>query len=103
LRTDELRADELWTHEGRRRAVATLELSGSRDLVGRLASQTQVRLSLVRASAEEGDDGLWSVIAYADEDQVPALEAQGYTVRVVTSDATLLARWDDIDAGPPVA
>jgi hypothetical protein len=83
--------------------MATLELRGSRELVGRLAAQASVRLSLVRASAEEDEDGTWSVIAYADEDQVPALEALGYTVRVVTTDATLLAMWDVIDGDPPVA
>jgi hypothetical protein len=72
-------------------------------LVGRAAALADIRLSLVTGSAEEEEDGSWSVIAYAAEDQVPALEALGYAVRVVTSDAVLLARWDGIATDPPVA
>jgi hypothetical protein len=82
--------------------MAALEVRGTKELVGRLPAQA-VQVSLVTGSAEEGEDGTWSVVAYADEDQVPALEALGYTVSVVTSDTTLLAMWDGIDGDPPVA
>jgi hypothetical protein len=81
--------------------MAALELRAPQDLMVQLATQTAVRLSLVGSTATDHDDGTWSVIGYADEDQVGALEALGYTVRVVTSDATLLARWDALDSQFP--
>jgi hypothetical protein len=75
-------------------------LTGPRDLVGRLPSQA-VPLSIVASTADENDDGTWSVTVYAGEDQVPALEALGYSVRVVTPDAELLARWQEIEVDEP--
>jgi hypothetical protein len=55
-----------------------------------------VTVSIVASTAEENEDGTWSLTVYAAEDQVPALEALGYTVAVVTSDAALAARWLEI-------
>lgn len=76
--------------------MATLALTASRDLLGRLPSQESVTVSIVASTAEENEDGTWSLTVYAAEDQVPALEALGYTVAVVTSDAALAARWLEI-------
>jgi hypothetical protein len=76
--------------------VATLAVTGPRDLLGRLPSQESVTVSIVASTAEENEDGTWSLTVYAAEDQVPALEALGYTVAVVTSDAALAARWLEI-------
>jgi hypothetical protein len=85
--------------------MATLALTAQRDVLLGLPGNAPVALSIVRASAEPNDDGTWSVTGYAAEDQIPALEALGCTVQVVTSDATLLARWQEIqiDDDPPVA
>jgi hypothetical protein len=76
--------------------MATLALTASRDLLGRLPSQESVTVSIVASTAEENEDGTWSLTVYASEDQVSALEALGYTVAVVTSDAALAARWLEI-------
>lgn len=76
--------------------MATLAVTGPRDLLGRLPSQESVTVSIVASTAEENEDGTWSLTVYAAEDQVPALEALGYTVAVVTSDAALAARWLEI-------
>jgi hypothetical protein len=76
--------------------MATLALTASRELLGRLPSQESVTVSIVASTAEENEDGTWSLTVYAAEDQVPALEALGYTVAVVTSDAALAARWLEI-------
>jgi hypothetical protein len=84
--------------------MATLALTGPRDLLGRLPSEGSVSVSIVASTAEKNDDGTWSVTVYAGEDQVPALEALGCTVRVVTTDAELLARWEEIAVDePPIA
>ena len=80
--------------------MATLALTGSRDLLGRLPSQP-VPFSIVASTAAENDDGTWSVTGYAAEDQIPALEALGYSVQVVTSDAELLDRWHEIEVDEP--
>lgn len=80
--------------------MATLAVTGPRDLVGRLPSQS-VPLSIVASTAGENHDGTWSVTVYAGEDQVPALEALGYAVRVVTPDADLLTRWQEIEVDEP--
>jgi hypothetical protein len=80
--------------------MATLAVTGPRDLLARLPSQS-VPLSIVASTAAENDDGTWSVTVYAGEEQVPALESLGYTVRVVTSDAELLARWQEIEVDEP--
>lgn len=81
--------------------MATLALTASRDLLGRLPSQESVSVSIVGSTAEENDDGTWSVTVYAGEDQVPGLEALGYAVEVVTADAELVARWQEIDVDEP--
>ena len=80
--------------------MATLALTGPGELLGRLPSQS-LPVSVVASTAEENDDGTWSVTAYAAEDQVPALEVLGYSVRVVTADAELLARWQEIEVDEP--
>jgi hypothetical protein len=80
--------------------MATLAVTGSRDLLARLPAQS-LPVSIVASTAEENDDGSWSVTAYAAEDQVAALEALGYSVRVVTPDAELLARWQEIEVDEP--
>jgi hypothetical protein len=36
-----------------------------------------VSVSIVGSTAEDNDDGTWSVTVYAGEDQIPALEALG--------------------------
>jgi hypothetical protein len=72
--------------------MATLALTGPGELLGRLPSQS-LPVSVVASTAEENDD--------AAEDQVPALEALGYSVRVVTADAELLARWQEIEVDEP--
>ncbi len=81
--------------------MATLAVTAERDLLGRLPSQPDVSVSIVASTAAENEDGTWSVTAYATEDQVPALEALGYTVQVVTGDAVLAARWQEIALDEP--
>jgi len=76
--------------------MATLALTGPADLLRRLVSEPSVTVSVVISTAEENDDGTWTVTAYAAEDQIPALEALGHTVTVIADDATLLAQWDGI-------
>ena len=84
--------------------MATLAVTGPKDLVGRLPAQASVVVSIVRSTATDNGDGTWSVTAYAPESRIPALQALGYTVRVVTTDAQLLARWQQIAVDqPPVA
>jgi hypothetical protein len=81
--------------------MATLALTASRDLLGRLPSQESVSVSIVASTAAENDDGTWSVTVYTAEDQVPTLEALGYAVEVLTTDAELVARWQEIDVDEP--
>lgn len=81
--------------------MATLALTASRELLGRLPSQESVPVSIVGSTASENDDGTWSVTVYAGEDQVPALEGLGYAVEVVTTDAELIARWEEIAVDEP--
>ena len=81
--------------------MATLALTASRDLLGRLPSQESVSVSIVGSTAEDNDDGTWSVTVYAGEDQIPALEALGYAIEVVTTDAELVARWQEIAVDEP--
>jgi hypothetical protein len=84
--------------------VAILALTGPRDLLVRLPAQESVSVSIMASTADENDDGTWTVTAYAGEDQIPALEALGYQVEVITTDAQLLARWQEIAVHePPVA
>jgi hypothetical protein len=81
--------------------MATVALTASRDLLGRLPSQESVSVSIVGSTAEENDDGTWSVTVYAGEDQIPALEALGYAIEVMTTDAELVARWQEIAVDEP--
>jgi len=81
--------------------MATLALTASRDLLGRLPSQESVSVSIVGSTAEENDDGTWSVTVYAGENQIPALEALGYAIEVMTTDAELVARWQEIAVDEP--
>ena len=81
--------------------MATLALTASRDLLGRLPSQESVSVSIVGSTAEENDDGTWSVTVYAGEHQIPALEALGYAIEVMTTDAELVARWQEIAVDEP--
>jgi len=83
--------------------MATLALTASRDLLGRLPSQESVSVSIVGSTAEENDDGTWSVTVYAGENQIPALEALGYAIEVITTDAELVARWQEIAVDEPEA
>ena len=84
--------------------MAILALSGPRDLMVRLPAQESVSVAIMASTAAENADGTWTVTAYAAEDQLPALAALGYAVEVVTTDAQLLARWQEIAVHePPVA
>jgi len=82
--------------------MATLALTGPGELLGRLPSQS-LPVSVVASTAEENDDGTWSVTVYAGEDKIPALEALGYAIEVVTTDAELIARWQEIAIDEPGA
>ena len=92
---------------GRRRpqealsAMAILTLSGPRELLLQLPRQESVEVSIKASTARENDDGTWTVAVHAPEDQIPGLEGLGYTVQVVTTDAQLLARWQDIAVNRP--
>jgi hypothetical protein len=83
--------------------MAFLAVTGPQDLMLRLPRQESVSVGILVSSAEENDDGTWSVTVYARDDQVPALEALGYTVRVVTTDAQLRSLWQELDVDRPVA
>jgi hypothetical protein len=84
--------------------MAILAVSGARDLMVQLPEQQAVSVSIVASTAEENDDGTWTVTVHAPEDQIPALEGLGYTVQVVTTDAELLARLREIAVDrPPIA
>jgi hypothetical protein len=85
--------------------MALLFLTAPADVLGRLPSETSVRVGIVRTTAEENEDGTWSVIVLATEDQIPGLEALGHGVVLVETDAAQVARFHelDIDEGPPVA
>ena len=85
--------------------MATLALTATRELLGRLPSQDPVAesLSIMSSTARDNDDGTWSVVVYAPEDRIPELEALGYDVRVLTTDAQLRAHWQEVfDEGPPI-
>jgi hypothetical protein len=84
--------------------MAALALTAPRDLLLKLTAEPSVTVSIVRTTAVENDDDTWTLTVYADEDQIPALEALGHTVRIVETDASLLARWQEIQVHePPVA
>jgi hypothetical protein len=75
-----------------------------RVLLARRAAEPSVTVSIVRTTALENEDGTWTLTVHADEDQIAALEALGHTVRVVESDASLLARGQEIEVEePPVS
>ena len=81
--------------------MAFLAVTASQDLMARLPRQESVSVGILGSSAEDNDDGTWSVTVYARDDQVPALEALGYAVRVVTTDAQLRSLWQELDVDRP--
>jgi hypothetical protein len=85
--------------------MAALALTASADLLRRLPAEATVTVSIVAPTATRNDDGSWTVTVYAREDQIPALTGLGYVVRIVTTDARLLARWREIeiDDGPGIS
>lgn len=83
--------------------MALLAVTGPQELMLRLPRQETLSVGIVGSTAEENDDGTWSVTVLAPEAQVPALEALGYAVRVVTTDAALHDRLLNLGGPPPVA
>jgi hypothetical protein len=81
--------------------MAILAVSATRQLMTQLPSQAPVSVSILGSTAAEGTDGTWTVTVHAAEDQIPALEALGYAVEVVTTDAQLLGQWQEIAVDPP--
>jgi hypothetical protein len=51
--------------------MAALALTAPRDLLIQLTAEPSVTVSIVRTTAVENDDGTWTLIVYAPEDQVP--------------------------------
>lgn len=84
--------------------MAALSLTAPSDVLLRLPDDDSVTVSVVRPTATPNEDGTWTVTVYAPEDQIPAIESLGCTVRVVEDDASLLARWQEIQVHePPIA
>ena len=84
--------------------MATLALTGSRELLAGLPARDDVRVAVVASTATDNGDGTWSVTAHAAEDQIGALSALGFGVRLVVSDAEQDQRWSDVQVfEPPVA
>jgi hypothetical protein len=81
--------------------MAIMTLSGPRDLMLLLPRQDSVEVSINASTARENDDGTWTVAVHAPEDQIPGLEGLGYAVQVLTTDAQLLARWQEIAVNRP--
>jgi hypothetical protein len=84
--------------------MATLVITGSRELMAGLPARREVRVSIVPATATDHGDGTWSVNVHASEDQIAGLTALGYGVRPLISDAEQQARWAAVQIfEPPVA
>jgi hypothetical protein len=81
--------------------MAALALTGPKELLLRLPTEPSVRMSILEHTADENQDGTWTVTVYAPEERIPAIEALGYAVLVVESDASLLARWQEIQVHEP--
>lgn len=87
--------------------MALVALTASQAVLGALPGTVTFRLALARGTATANDDGTWTVTAQTAEANIGALSNLGCVVRVVTSDAEQLARWQalesQIDDQPPVA
>ena len=76
--------------------MAYLAVTGSRDLMVLLPAQESLRIGIIGSTADENEDGTWTALVYAGEDQIPALEQLGYAVRLGTTDAELRERWREL-------
>jgi hypothetical protein len=84
--------------------MAILALTAAPEVLRGLPTDPTLQIGVVRTTAIDNADGTWSVTAHGGEDQIPALQALGCTVRIVLTDAAQLARWQvidtQIDSGP---
>jgi hypothetical protein len=77
--------------------VAVLALTAPAGVLSQLAGNDDIQVAIVRATARDNGDGTWSVVVHAGEDQIPALQGLGCTVRTLTTDAEELARFEVTD------
>jgi hypothetical protein len=84
--------------------MALLAVTAPADLLGRLPAEDSVRVGVIRTTAEENEDGTWTVMVLATEDQIPGLVALGHTVVLVETDAAHVARFQELEIAddPPV-
>jgi hypothetical protein len=81
--------------------MAYLAVTGPRDLMVALPDHEALRLYIAGSGAKENEDGSWTASVYALENQIPALEALGYDVRLVTTDAQVRDSWRELLVDEP--
>lgn len=78
--------------------MAVLALTGTPGVLSQLVGNASVQVALARGTAHDNGDGTWSIVGYADEDQIAALQALGITVEMVKTDAQQLADYEVVDS-----